>query len=232
MLRQRTAELGRGDHESARELDLVKHRVVTESVVEWLGIWGSGSGLGGTSRSWRSPEPIPEWGASGGFPDGSEASWTRSRRLADCPRGPLAQLAEQRTFNPRVVGSSPTGPTTSTQLEEGFRRANASRQRVQPLQNPSAARGSAGLDHAACHAVCVAIEMMFAPHPGHSASCESAVEEPTAAEVPRWLIAWAPSSTDPVAPSPLSAFFTRHAVAHDRYIIDTWEMKFQGTLAD
>src|SRR3954453_6982299 len=27
-----------------------------------------------------------------------------------CP-GPLAQLAEQRTFNPRVVGSSPTGPT-------------------------------------------------------------------------------------------------------------------------
>lgn len=27
------------------------------------------------------------------------------------PTGPLAQLAEQRTFNPRVVGSSPTGPT-------------------------------------------------------------------------------------------------------------------------
>jgi hypothetical protein len=26
--------------------------------------------------------------------------------------GPLAQLAEQRTFNPWVVGSSPTGPTT------------------------------------------------------------------------------------------------------------------------
>ncbi len=25
--------------------------------------------------------------------------------------GPLAQLAEQRTFNPRVVGSRPTGPT-------------------------------------------------------------------------------------------------------------------------
>ena len=25
--------------------------------------------------------------------------------------GPLAQLAEQRTFNPLVVGSSPTGPT-------------------------------------------------------------------------------------------------------------------------
>ena len=28
--------------------------------------------------------------------------------------GPLAQLAEQRTFNPRVVGSSPTGPTGLT----------------------------------------------------------------------------------------------------------------------
>ncbi len=35
----------------------------------------------------------------------------------DCPRavdlalGPLAQSVEQRTFNPWVVGSSPTGPT-------------------------------------------------------------------------------------------------------------------------
>ena len=28
--------------------------------------------------------------------------------------GPLAQLAEQRTFNPRVVGSIPTGPTLLT----------------------------------------------------------------------------------------------------------------------
>jgi hypothetical protein len=28
--------------------------------------------------------------------------------------GPLAQLAEQRTFNPWVVGSSPTGPTRLT----------------------------------------------------------------------------------------------------------------------
>lgn len=26
-------------------------------------------------------------------------------------RGPLAQLVEQRTFNPWVVGSIPTGPT-------------------------------------------------------------------------------------------------------------------------
>ena len=31
----------------------------------------------------------------------------------DLLRGPLAQLVEQRTFNPWVVGSSPTGPTVS-----------------------------------------------------------------------------------------------------------------------
>src|SRR5690606_20158834 len=31
--------------------------------------------------------------------------------------GPLAQLAEQRTFNPRVVGSSPTGPTEGSGLQ-------------------------------------------------------------------------------------------------------------------
>jgi hypothetical protein len=30
------------------------------------------------------------------------------------PVGPLAQLAEQRAFNPKVVGSIPTRPTTST----------------------------------------------------------------------------------------------------------------------
>ena len=29
------------------------------------------------------------------------------------PLGPLAQLAEHRTFNPQVVGSNPTGPTNS-----------------------------------------------------------------------------------------------------------------------
>ena len=34
-----------------------------------------------------------------------------SSRLNPRPPGPLAQLAEHRTFNPRVVGSSPTGPT-------------------------------------------------------------------------------------------------------------------------
>jgi hypothetical protein len=35
-------------------------------------------------------------------------------------RGPLAQLAEQRTFNPRVVGSSPTGPTSKVPSQVGL----------------------------------------------------------------------------------------------------------------
>src|SRR4051794_36635024 len=39
--------------------------------------------------------------------------------------GPLAQLAEQRTFNPRVVGSSPTGPTKHLVTAQfGARQAN------------------------------------------------------------------------------------------------------------
>ena len=47
-------------------------------------------------------------------------TWSLGPARVVCPRfagpepprpGPLAQLAEQRTFNPRVVGSSPTGPT-------------------------------------------------------------------------------------------------------------------------
>src|SRR5688572_7308330 len=37
------------------------------------------------------------------------------------PPGPLAQLAEQRTFNPRVVGSIPTGPTAPTSAFPGRR---------------------------------------------------------------------------------------------------------------
>jgi dihydrofolate reductase len=35
----------------------------------------------------------------------------RTTPIEALPPGPLAQLAEQRTFNPRVVGSIPTGPT-------------------------------------------------------------------------------------------------------------------------
>ena len=34
--------------------------------------------------------------------------------------GPLAQLAEQQTFNPRVVGSSPTGPTAGIPYRQGI----------------------------------------------------------------------------------------------------------------
>src|SRR4051812_17638806 len=44
--------------------------------------------------------------------------------------GPLAQLAEQRTFNPRVVGSSPTGPTLLSLVRatsDGLIRDRASR---------------------------------------------------------------------------------------------------------
>ena len=34
-------------------------------------------------------------------------------------QGPLAQSVEQRTFNPWVVGSIPTGPTTKIKLVKG-----------------------------------------------------------------------------------------------------------------
>jgi len=34
--------------------------------------------------------------------------------------GPLAQLVEQRTFNPWVVGSSPTGPTLNYLPKSSF----------------------------------------------------------------------------------------------------------------
>jgi hypothetical protein len=34
-------------------------------------------------------------------------------------QGPLAQSVEQRTFNPWVVGSIPTGPTTKIKLDGG-----------------------------------------------------------------------------------------------------------------
>ena len=42
-------------------------------------------------------------------------------RLKSAPSGPLAQLVEHRTFNPLVVGSSPTGPTSCTWSGEGCR---------------------------------------------------------------------------------------------------------------
>src|SRR5699024_8845452 len=50
---------------------------------------------------------------SGGWP---ALEWTRP---ACAGRGPLAQLVEQRTFNPRVVVSRPTGPTREGLAAEG-----------------------------------------------------------------------------------------------------------------
>ena len=47
----------------------------------------------------------------------TDAGKTRATRFPTSKSarpGPLAQLAEQRTFNPRVVGSSPTGPTSKS----------------------------------------------------------------------------------------------------------------------
>ena len=40
----------------------------------------------------------------------------KSARIGELPKGkvgPLAQLVEQRTFNPWVDGSSPSGPTSN-----------------------------------------------------------------------------------------------------------------------
>jgi hypothetical protein len=36
--------------------------------------------------------------------------------ISNLEMGPLAQSVEQRTFNPWVVGSIPTGPTQSSDL--------------------------------------------------------------------------------------------------------------------
>ena len=53
------------------------------------------------------------------FPEGSPQG--SPDQNPDVPGlGPLAQLAEQRTFNPRVVGSSPTGPTQLEFVTDGL----------------------------------------------------------------------------------------------------------------
>ena len=49
-------------------------------------------------EAWAGPVRVG-WGSADGISNPSPEA------------GPLAQLAEQRTFNPRVVGSSPTGLT-------------------------------------------------------------------------------------------------------------------------
>ena len=47
-----------------------------------------------------------------------------SARIGELPKGkvgPLAQLVEQRTFNPWVDGSSPSGPTFDLLVHDCFR---------------------------------------------------------------------------------------------------------------
>src|SRR3954463_2603694 len=67
------------------------------------------------SHGIRPGEPRPRMGDYRGetLPDttGKPRRPIQNRPAGGGSAGPLAQLAEQRTFNPRVVGSSPTGPT-------------------------------------------------------------------------------------------------------------------------
>lgn len=56
---------------------------------------------------------------------GDFLSLGRVARMAEywlrlCDQGPLAQLVELRTFNPQVVGSSPTGPTFCPRFLRGL----------------------------------------------------------------------------------------------------------------
>jgi hypothetical protein len=67
------------------------------------------------------PQPRAARPEAGAQPHHEAEAWGATARGAerhplvgppyDVAAGPLAQLAEQRTFNPRVVGSIPTGPT-------------------------------------------------------------------------------------------------------------------------
>src|SRR3954466_5879597 len=51
-------------------------------------------------------------------------------RLVSWTPGPLAQLAEQWTFNPWVVGSSPTGPTGAARASRSLGRTVAEERHV------------------------------------------------------------------------------------------------------
>jgi hypothetical protein len=73
-----------------------------------------------TLKGWR-PRPLVDGGPSRAR-IALDAGYTRRR-------GPLAQLVEQGTFNPKVVGSSPTRPTlkrspSATQLRRSALRAD------------------------------------------------------------------------------------------------------------
>ena len=72
-------------------------------------------------------------------------AWARRRQP---PRGgPLAQLVEQRTFNPRVVGSSPTGPT-APHPPTGLRRCDRCRDGRGSGHAPYCARHRLGISDA------------------------------------------------------------------------------------
>ena len=74
---------------------------------------------------------------------GSPGAWVLPGLLPEVPpyAGPLAQLAEQRTFNPRVVGSSPTGPTTSTLVTALLREGPPASKCIKPSKTPPITRG-------------------------------------------------------------------------------------------
>lgn len=60
--------------------------------------------------------------------------------------GPLAQLVEQWTFNPSVVGSSPTGPTKRSRRNESTVAESSSASTTEPFSPPSTAEALARLD--------------------------------------------------------------------------------------
>ena len=49
--------------------------------------------------------------------DISQEKTIMNKRKSGKPRGPVTQMAEQRTFNPKVVGSIPTRPTILQQIK-------------------------------------------------------------------------------------------------------------------
>src|SRR5699024_11236050 len=80
----------------------------------------AGAELLPTSRERSLPRLLKRSGREGQRSRLSGAAGGCDRLTAQSPPeacGPLAQSVEQRTFNPWVVGSSPTGPTPRTRLE-------------------------------------------------------------------------------------------------------------------
>src|SRR4029453_11042188 len=91
------------------------------------------------SRTWTSRAP-----------ERRRRRWRRSTRPASperarrpdplavhWPPGPVAQLAEQGTFNPKVAGSIPARPKTKAPLKRGFRvSGDATRRRARTVVVP------------------------------------------------------------------------------------------------